>query len=164
MTITAKVSAAASVKNFTSTDLAAGAANTELSASVAFENGTGSGQVNKEFSDTRAVTASSNEDLDLSSALTDSLGNAVVFTAIKAILIKSTSTNAGNLTVGGAASNAFVGPFADAADKILVKPGGFLALAHPGTGWAVTAGTGDLLRIANGGASDATYDILLLGV
>jgi hypothetical protein len=129
-----------------------------------FANGTSSGQVSKLFSDSRTLAASASESLDLSGALVDALGQATVFTVVKAIMVKAAAGNANNVVVGGAASNAFVGPFADATDKIAVPPGGMLLLVHPGAGWTVTSGTGDLLQIANSGAGTSVdYDVVIAG-
>ncbi len=37
-------------------------------------------------------------------------------------------------------------------------------LVHPGAGWTVPAGTGDLLHFLNGGAgTPVSYDVILLG-
>jgi hypothetical protein len=47
-----------------------------------FPAGTGSGQVSKSFIDTRTLAASANEELDLSGALTDPLGQPAVFTVV----------------------------------------------------------------------------------
>jgi hypothetical protein len=125
--------------------------------------GTGSGQADLHFADTRTLTASSSEDLDLAGGLTDPFGAALTFVKIKAILIVAAAGNANDVVIGGAASNAFVGPFADATDKIKVHPGGTLLLSDP-VGWTVTAATSDLLKVANGGSgTPVTYDIILVG-
>jgi hypothetical protein len=93
------------------------------------------------------------------------LGATLAFTAIKAILIVADAANTNDVVVGGAASNAFVGPFADATDKINVGPGDvFLITRRSAAGLAVAAGTGDILKVANGGAGSAvTYRIIILG-
>lgn len=54
---------------------------------------------------------------------------------------------------------------ANSSDIINIRPGGALILLAPdATGYAVTAGTGDLLRIANSaGSTSVTYDIILIG-
>lgn len=164
MAISATVRGGAEVVNTRTTDLGSAKATQEIAGSVSYADGTGAGQVSKEFSDKRTIGAASSENLDLSGSLTDAFGNPVQFSAIKAIIVKADAANVGNIVLGGAASNPFVGPFADATDKITIKPGGIFVLAHPGAGWTVTAGTGDILLMANGGAADALYDIVLLGI
>lgn len=126
--------------------------------------GTGNGQADTVFADQRTLAASANEDLDLSGALVDPLGAAAGFAEVCAIEIRAAAGNTNNVVVGGAGSNAFIGPFGANTHTIAIPPGGCLVLHHPGAGWAVTAGTGDLLRIANGGSgTGVTYDIVVLG-
>lgn len=130
-----------------------------------FTDGAGANQAQKVFTDTRTLTASSTEDLDLAGGLTDAFGNVLTLTEVKAIIIKAAAGNTNNVIVGGAASNQFVTPFGAGAHTVTVRPGGMLMLVAPdATGYAVTAGTGDLLKIANSaGSTSVTYDILILG-
>ena len=131
---------------------------------VELANGAADYQVSKVFSDTRTLAASASEDLDLSGTLTDPLGAVVAFATVKAILIKADPANANNVIVGGAASNPFIGPFGAGTHTLAVKPGGSLLLAAPKGGWAVTAGTGDLLKLANSaGGSGVSFDIEIIG-
>lgn len=129
-----------------------------------FTTGTAAGLADRLFSDQRTLAASAGEDLDLSGALLDALGQPAVFAKVRAIMVKAAAGNTNNVVVGGAATNAFVGPFGAAAHTIAVQPGGAMVLVAPTNGWVVTAGTGDLLRIANGGAgSPVTYDLVVVG-
>lgn len=132
---------------------------------VTFSNGTGANQANQMFADQRTLTASSSEDLDLAGVLTNNLGSTVTFARVKAIIVKASSSNTNNVLVGGASATQFVNWVANASDIITVRPGGaFILLAPDATGYAVTAGTGDLLKIANsGGTTSVTYDIILIG-
>lgn len=135
-----------------------GHSHTEIS------NGSGDFQASKVFSDKRQLAASASEDLDLSGALINPLGAVVAFATVKALLVRAAPGNTNNVVLGGAAANAFVGPFGAAEDTIAVKPGGALLLTAPKAGWPVTAGTGDLLKIANGGAGSVVdFDIVILG-
>ena len=133
--------------------------------SVALTNGTGADQANNVFADQRSIGAASSESLDLAGGLTNALGATLTFTAIKAIMIQALATNGGNITVGGAASNAFVGPFGDVSDTIVLGPGDMVMLTRrSAAGMAVTAGTGDLLKVANSDGADAgLYRIILIG-
>lgn len=125
--------------------------------------GTGAGEADLVFADTRTLTASSTENLDLAGGLTDSFGAAITFAEIVAIVVKPAAANANNVLVGGAASNGFTTPFGDATDVVKVAPGGVFVLTND-AGYAVTASTGDILKIANGGSGSAvTYDIILIG-
>lgn len=129
----------------------------------AFANGTGINQANQIWTDTRTISGSSNDDIDLAGVLTDVYGTTLTFTSIKAIIINSLATNGNALNVG-AGTNPFLTMFGDATDIIVVRPGGTFAIINPeANGYAVTASTGDILRIANADASDATYDIIIIG-
>jgi hypothetical protein len=132
---------------------------------LGFAPGTGAGQASKVFSDRRTVNASSNDDLDLAGSLVDPFGAACVFTGIKAIYVKAAAANVNDVVVGGHDTAAFLGPFADASDKVAMKPGEVLLITNrSANGWAVTATTADILRIANGGSgTSVTYDIILIG-
>ncbi len=127
-------------------------------------SGTTVGRSDKLFSDTRTIAASSSENLDLAGVLTDPFGVVATFGHVKAIYIKASAANANSVVIGGAPANAFIGPFGDATDKISIPPGGSVLLVHPGAGWAVTGGTGDILLVGNSGAgSGVSYDIVLVG-
>ena len=131
---------------------------------IQLESGTGSGQASKLFSDERTLAASATENLDLAASLIDAFGATITFASIKAIYIEAADGNTNDVVIGGAESNAFVGPFGDATDKIKIRPGGRFVWAAPKTGFAVTAGTGDILLVANGGAgTPVTYRIVLIG-
>jgi hypothetical protein len=136
----------------------------DFSVVTSLGNGSGSGQAAKVFSDKRTLAASANEDLDLAGSLMSAFGAAITFASIKAILVRAKATNNNNVVIGPAASNGFLGPFADASDRISVRPGGVAIITAPATGWPVTPGTGDLLNIANSAAGSAIdYDIILIG-
>ena len=94
-------------------DLGSARASRDHVDSANWTNGTGANQADVVFSDTRNVAASTVDSLDLSGSLEDVLGNSAVFAKVKAIEIRAASTNGSTITVGGAASNAFVGPFAE---------------------------------------------------
>lgn len=134
---------------------------------LSFASGIAAGQADVIFSDTRTLSASSNEDLDLAGGLTGAFGASLTFAKIKAVLIVAAAGNTNNVIVGGAASNTFSSIFGDATDKVVIRPGGVFLLAV-GTGdlnaYGVTATTGDLLRVANSGAgTSVTYDIIVVG-
>jgi hypothetical protein len=132
---------------------------------LAITDGTGADQATSIFSDERTLGASGTENLDLSGVLSNALGATIAFSAIKAILIVADAANTNNVVVGGAGSNAFVGPFADATDKIVLGPGDvFMISRRSAAGMAVVAATGDILLVANSGAGTAlTYKIIVIG-
>lgn len=132
---------------------------------IPLASGTGADQADQLWTDTRTLTASSTEDLDLAGSLVNALGATVTFARVRALYVEAAVGNANNVLVGGASSNGFINWVADATDKVVVRPGGFLLLANrDATGYAVTASTGDLLRIGNGGSgTSVTYNIAIVG-
>lgn len=131
---------------------------------VEFLSGTTAGKVDRVFSDERTLAASASETLDLAGSLLDTFGATITFAKVDAIHVKAADANVGDIIIGNAASNGFVGPFGAATHTIAVKPGGSITLVAPQGGWTVTAGTGDLLKVLNGsGSASSTYRIVLLG-
>jgi hypothetical protein len=132
-----------------------------------FGSGTAAGQADKVFSDTRTITASSNDDLDLAGVLTDAFGVAITFVKVKAIIVVAAAANVNNVVIGGGASNPVSTFMTGTTPAILVRPGAMFALvagSADATGYGVTATTADILRITNGGAgTSVTYDIIVIG-
>ena len=146
-------------------DLQSRVAALNFSRGFSLDDGTGAGQADKIWSDTRTLTASANEDLDLAGVLTDAFGAVITFVKVKGIFVAAAAGNTNNVVVGAAAATQFVGPFGAATHTVAVAPGGFFAICRSdATGWAVGAGASDFLRIANSaGGTSVTYDIVLLG-
>ncbi len=94
--------------------------------------------------------------------LTDPFGTTLIFAKVKVIIIENLST-ARTLTVGGATDYPLVNWVGSATDTIKIPPGGFFAICAPGAGYAVTAGTGDLLKIANDAGTSCIYNIIIIG-
>ena len=143
-------------------DLSTPADELSLSLSDSLSNGIAIDQANCIWHDTRSLAATS-ESLDLSGSLTNAWGTSILFTCIKGILIHNKSIVAGeNLAVGGG-SNPFINWVANASDIVNIGPDGILLLWNPSAaGYAVTAGTGDILKI-DSGAATLSYDIVLIG-
>lgn len=166
MSLTTKINLSVSALLSSALDLVTSQAPLKFEQAFTLTDGTGANQANNVFSDTRTLAASGSESLDLAGVLTNAFGATLTFTKIKAIFIAADSTNTNDVVVGGAATNAFASMFGAATDKIKVKPGGAFAIVAPDVnGFAVTAGTADLLQIANsGGTTGVTYDIIIIGV
>ena len=149
----------------TSLDLEAVRSELSRKMLLPLSDGAGANQASNLFSDTRTLAASASESLDLSGALSNAFGQVIAFTKVKALMIFAAATNVNDVVVGGAGANGFTSPFGAAAHTARVKPGGSLIITAPdANGLAVTAGTGDLLQVANGGAgSTVTYDVILIG-
>jgi len=146
-------------------DLVTGSAPLAQAKKVALTDGTGANKARKIFSDQRTLSTGANENLDLAGVLTDVFGTTLTFTNIKAIYISGASANTTNLTLTAPGVNGFAGLFAALGDGIAIPPDGkFLAIAPGASGFgAVTAGTADLLNMANAAGASATYDIVIIG-
>lgn len=133
---------------------------------VNLTSGSGAGQADKVFHDRRTLAASATEDLDLAGVLLDAFGAAITFVRVKGLFITAAAANVNNVVVGAAASNAW-STLLNATGTLTLRPGGSfgaIAGAADGTAWAVTAGTGDLLKVANSGAgTSVTYDVIVVG-
>ncbi|MEU9865489.1 hypothetical protein AB0D99_31935 [Streptomyces sp. NPDC047971] len=157
----------ASVRSTKALDLTTAADPLDFRRGVHLESGTGAGKADLVFHDRRTLNASANETLDLAGVLTDAYGAAITFARIKFIAISAASGNTNNVIVGANASNDWVG-LLNAAGTITLRPGAsFCAMSGPvdATGMVVTAGTGDLIKVANSaGSTTVTYDVVIVGV
>ena len=127
-------------------------------------DGTTANKADVIWHDTRSLNATSSEDLDMAGSLTDAFGNTVTFVDVKGIFIRNkTTTSTYELAVGGASSNQFINWVGDSSDIVNIGAGGCLLLTAPVDGWAVTASTGDLLKINNANAGAVSYDIVIWG-
>jgi hypothetical protein len=145
-------------------DLASASSPLSQEIALAFADGAGANQANLIWHDQRTLAASASENLDLAGSLTDVYGQTATFARIKALLIKSASGNTNNVNVSREATNG-VPLFLAAGDGLLIPPGGVFLWASPSAaGVALTAGTADLLTVANSAAgTSVTYDIYVLG-
>jgi len=147
-----------------SLDLQAASSPLSVLRTLNLTNGTGGNQANVVWSDTRTLAASTTEDLDFAGGgLVDAFGAAVAPARIRAVLIVASCANTNNIVALGDANSI---PFlSTAATTVTIQPCGFLLLTSPGaTGVVVTAATGDIIQIANGGAgTSVNYDIVVLG-
>lgn len=147
-----------------------GAADLEISAHIdtpaVFPSGSTAGQVQVEATDERTLAASANETLDLSgsgASLKDGLNNVASFAFINAIEIIADAANTNNVIVG-AGTDPFLGPMGGTTPTVTLPPGGRLMWVHPTTGWALTDGTNDGLKIANSSSGTGVgYRIKIIG-
>jgi hypothetical protein len=131
--------------------------------SLALADGTGDLQANQWYVAERTVADGENDSLDLSGALTNDFGVSVALTKVKMLLLAIDAPDGTKrLQVGRAASNGFVGPFVAAG--LAVEFDEVFLVTRRWAGWAVTAGTADLLRVFNPSAVYVTYRIFIPGV
>lgn len=125
------------------------------------------GMANELYHAQRTLAASTTEDLDLNGAvLLDPLGGPAQFARIKGLVVMAAAANTNNVVVGAAAANTWIG-LLGATHTIMLRPGAVFAAFAGGadaTGYVVTPGIGDLLKVANSGpTTGVTYDIIVYG-
>jgi len=146
--------------------LASGRAELTATAALDLADGIGAGQADRMWSARRTIAASGTDDLDLVGALTDAFGAVTAFARVRGLLVKASAANTNNVIIGGAAANTqFASWLGSATDRVVVRPGGFVLLGAPdAVAYAVTPGTGDMLRVANSGAgTPVSYDVVIIG-
>lgn len=145
---------------------AAGIGAINVSRDITLTDGTGATQADRLYQAQGTIAASSSVDLDLAGSLVDLFGSTITFVRIKGLYIAAATGNTNNVVVGAAATNQWA-TLLNTTGTIQIRPGAcalFIAGSTDTVGWTVTAGTGDLLRLTNGGAgSTVTYDIAIIG-
>lgn len=140
----------------------------EMQALISLVDGTAAGQANIVWADERTVGTGANDDLDLAGVLTSAFGTTIAAAELVALFVingsRSGAANTTNLTIGGG-TNPVTGFLGGTAPTIgPIRPGSFVFLGSSdaaGFG-AITAGTGDILRITNSAGASATYQIAIL--
>lgn len=163
MALSATIKAGVSGSHTSVLDLGTATFPLDVRAALTLTDGTGANQADRIFTDTRTLSASATEDLDLSGSLTNAYGT-VTFARIKVVYVTADSGNTNNVNVTRPASNG-VPLFLAAGDGAAIRPGGlFLWACGDATGVAVTAGTGDLLTFTNSaGSTSVTYSVVIIG-
>ena len=89
--------------------------------------------------------------------------SSVTCTAIKALVIKASGNNTNNVLVG-AGNTTITSIFVATNDRLTLRPGGmFIFTAPDATGGAITAGSADILTIANSaGGAAVTYQVTVV--
>lgn len=112
------------------------------------------------WADSRSLTTGATEDIDLAGGVSDVFGSLLNFAEVTSIYVENTGNTA--ITIGGAATNAFIGPFGAATHTVTI-PAGDMVLMTNMAGWTVTAATGDILKVTNAAGATGTYNIVLVG-
>ncbi|MFH8792198.1 hypothetical protein [Streptomyces sp. NPDC017941] len=166
MGVSSALSMAATVSQTKALDLTTVADPLMFRRAVQLTDGTTAGKADKVFHDRRTLAASATEDLDLAGSLLDAFGAVINLVRVKGLFISAAAANANNVVIGNATSNAWI-TLLGATGTLTLRPGasvGLMAGQADATGYAVTAGTGDVLKVANSGAGSAvTYDLVIVG-
>lgn len=140
-------------------------AQLSIAQSFGWTTGVALGQADRVYATQLTIAASGSQNIDLNGALFDAVGSAFNLLRVKALYVAASATNTNNVVVGGAGANTFINWVGAAAHTVIVRPGGALVLVAPdATAYGVTAGTGDILQIANSGAgSSVTANVVIVG-
>ena len=148
----------------TALDLNTATAPLSYKAQTDLSSGVAANQADVIWADQRTLSASATESLDLKGGgLVDAFGTAINPVKLRGIIITAASTNTNNVVVGNDTNHV---PFLSAVTStVTIQPNGTFVLTAPAlAGIAVTAGTGDIIKVTNGGAgTSVTYNIILLG-
>ncbi len=135
-----------------------------MSYNKTFKNGTAANKYDRQYLAERTVASGATDAIDLTGVLQDAYGTTITAAKLVGIAIINEAAdgtqNTTSLTIGGG-SNAVPG-FGTALDAI--EPGGSFIQISPGANGlaAITAGTGDIIRVVNGSGASAKYQIALL--
>jgi hypothetical protein len=154
------IQAQVSVTLLDSTAVGSGAISDSLEFNqlLAFVTGTGPLGAQVQYRASRTMAGSS-ENLDLAGGLANAKGKTVTLTKVKGLLFFAAAANSGNVTVKFNPTNGLTTP---CNGEVVLPPGAVFLLATPdANGWAVTAGTGDIIQVQ--GASGRTYEVCIFG-
>jgi hypothetical protein len=131
-----------------------------------FTHGSGNDKITSIYFKRHTIAASSSVTLDLNGSATflDIYGVQINFTKIRDVWLACPLANPHDVVVGGAAANAWQGPFNATTMKMNIAPDGHQHWVHPKAGWTVTPATADQFLMANAGAGGSVaIDVCMLG-
>jgi hypothetical protein len=137
-------------------DLGVASFTATLSAPATYAtSGTGTGQIDRVWSDSSRVLASAADTLDLAGVLTDGFGNTFTCVKLKSMVLQAMAGNTNNVNLKGALTAGWAGFLADTSDVLTLKPGYAFGIGGSVAGYPVTAGTGDKIIVQNSAGSTA---------
>lgn len=167
MDLTTSLSIAVQAQQTNPLDLGSAQATSSKSYKLATTWGTGAGQADRIFHDTRTLAPSATEDLDLAGVLADALGVTITLARVKGLIVAAAAANVNDVLVGGAAATQFLSWVGGATHQVRVRPGAAFALLvgqADAVGYVTAAGASDFLRVGNSAAgTSVTYDIYVIG-
>src|SRR6185295_2511590 len=120
-------------------------------------------QADKVYSAQFSIVGSATQSIDLAGVLTDAFGAALSFVKVKTIFVKHVSGLNTLRIERPAANGAILFGAASGALAVLTAGGRFL-WDDPAAGFAVTAGTGDLISLVNTAATNTiVVNVVIVG-
>jgi hypothetical protein len=174
MALTAELRVKIAARMTAALDLGSSASSVAVDDVWQLTDGTTANKADIIWSDTRTITASSSEDLDLAGVLTNAFGATVTMVEVVALYVQAAAANTNNVIIGDATapvplfggSAGVGGDPVGVAPTFSVKPGGAFFVVAPNAAGLFTVGAGstDDLKIANSSSgTSVTYDIVVIG-
>lgn len=140
-------------------------ADSSYSYSKTLTNGTAADTADLLVVKTSTIAASGNTTFDLAASLVDPFGTTVTFARIRGFHFELTGDTTATSVLVGNGTNPWLTWVGAGTDSVRVRNGGCLSLySRDATGYAVTAGTGDILKVVNeDGTNTATYKVVFVG-
>ncbi len=141
----------------------------DYSKTIALADGDGDNEAQDQFNVHGTVLPNDDDAYDLAGGVTDEFGDTLTFATIKEIMLVNLATEVGHDLVLGAGGHPTGGALAtsifdgDVGGGNRIKAGGYLVLGAPLTGYAVTGGSADILRVYNAGSVAIEYDLIIKG-
>jgi hypothetical protein len=158
------LSVAANIAN--ALDVGTASANLQRSYGASLTDGAAAGMANVAWWSSRTLTASSTETLDFAGTLLDRFGAVITFARLKVLVVYALPTNTNNVIIGGGTTT-FTGLFGATTHTTILRPGTVWSVVTgvaDAIGYAVTAGSTDLLQVANSSSgSSVVYEIAAIG-
>jgi hypothetical protein len=132
---------------------------------ASFAQGTGLNQADTLYVSYGTLGASGALNIDMTGALFDIFGNSVAMARVKSMhIVITTATPATSVLVGNG-TNPLLNWVGAGSHTIRIRNGGCFCLSAPdATAYAVTASTGDILKLLNeDGVNTATYQVAFMG-
>lgn len=127
-------------------------------------NGTGADQADLLYHTVHTLTNGSSVLIDLSGTEVTPFGETIVMARIKTLIVRHNGT-AGSITIGGG-SNAITSFWVTDGDAVKIEGDGMFMLHAPdATGYTVTAGTAENIRLLHNGdvSDDIDVEIIVIG-
>lgn len=125
-------------------------------------DGADANEASMHWHDSRQLLASGTDDIDLAGGITNAFGATITFARVKSILVRNKGTTAAAITVGPSPTNG-VANFLGTNDRL--PAGAWMAMGlFDATGWVITAGSADRIRVTNtSGSLTQEYEIIVIG-